>query len=194
MEKKSDGISPKRFTDRLKNLPIFSCIRSQETQGICSCDGESEAFPLLSGAMETKKVFDPFGSGERCLSVGSVEIEDEHPILSDQKIFQLKISVVEAVLMELAEEKTCGPNRFPFPEEILSRRLPSNLIKILDQVFGLRNFNREKEGSIKWPGYHLMNGSNRLNRRDPGRSDIFGQHELSDGSRSTKKEVSGEES
>jgi len=48
----------------------------------------------------------------------------------------------ESRLMKLAEKKSSRTNDFSLDEEVFARRVRTDLLKILDQINGLRNLQR----------------------------------------------------
>ena len=76
--------------------------------------------------------------------------------------------------MKLSQEETCGPDRFSLKEEVFNGGGWPNAFKVLNQIGGMRDFQGEKIGPIKLEKGVMVDGTDGLDGRDSGRSDLFG--------------------
>jgi hypothetical protein len=65
--------------------------------------------------------------------------------------------------MEFSEEKTNRSNRFSFKNDVFSRWANPDFRKILNEIFRMRDFYREKVSLIERPENESMDGGNGLN-------------------------------
>jgi hypothetical protein len=97
-------------------------------------------FPLFDGTIETEEVFRLFPDGKFRFVVGSVKVDEEDLVFNHQEVFQLKVIVVKTSLMESTKEKPCCLYRFSLMEKVFKGQVRTVFLKILDQVFSVRDF------------------------------------------------------
>jgi hypothetical protein len=139
VKEETHGVSPEGSSYCFQDFLVFPSISHQKTPAVCPCDGQAGAFPLFNGSIEAKKVLDPFPEREGCLAVGSVKIDNQNLVLNDKEIFKLEVVVVKTGLMKLCKETPCRSYRFSLMEEVSEGRVRAFFLKILDQVFSVRD-------------------------------------------------------
>jgi hypothetical protein len=79
----------------------------------------------------------------------------------------------EPRLVEFPEEKTSGSNRFSFEGEVYTRRVRPDFLKILNQILGIGDFQREKVSLIEGPQNESMDSRNGLDCRNSAGSNLL---------------------
>ena len=139
MEKETHGVSPEGSSYCFQDFLVFPSISHQKTPAVCPCDGQAGAFPLFNGSIETEKVFRPIPNGESIFPEGPVKVDEKNPIFIHKEVFKLEVVVVKTGLMKLCKETPCRAYRFSLMEEVSEGRVRAFFLKILDQVFSVRD-------------------------------------------------------
>jgi hypothetical protein len=129
--------------------------------------------PFLNRAVEAKEVSHPFLVGEKLFSTRAIKIDEKGSIPRNQNIFELEVSVKEPGLVKFAKKAASGTDGSPLKKKFFSRGLKSDPLTILNQIYGLRNFQGEKIGLIKGREDKSVDGTNRLDRWDPTRKNLL---------------------
>ena len=177
---------------RLPNLYVVSSVSQEETPAVCSGDRQSEARPLLHGAVEAKQVFYLLLDGENLFSIGTVKVNQERLIFCHQDVLELEVSVKESCFVKSPDENARTSDGFPFNEKIFTDGMGAHLLKILDQVLGTEDFQRQKIRPIEKEENRAMDSADGLDGWDPAGSDFLRQGQFSKGSVAEEIDISEE--
>jgi hypothetical protein len=95
-----------------------------------------------------------------------IKIEEKELIASYQNVLQLQIPVKEPGLMKLAKKNASRADGSSFKEKLFMRGVRTDLLKILNQIDGLWDFQRKKRGFVEREENESMDGPDRLYRWD----------------------------
>jgi hypothetical protein len=127
--------------------------------------------------------------GKNLFSIGAIKVDQKDLITRNEDVLELKVCVKETCLVESPEQKAGRSDGFSLERKDFPGGAGANFLKITNQVLGQRDFQGEKIGPIKERRYISMNGAQRLNRRDAGRTNLFKEGQLPKRPRSEKKEI-----
>jgi hypothetical protein len=99
-----------------------------------------------------------------------------------EDVFELKVSVKEPCFVKSSKENASRSDDFSFKEKVFTNRMGAEFLKILDQVLGTGDFQRQKIGLIEKGENGSIDSSNGLDCRDPTGSDFLRQGQFSKGS------------
>ncbi len=106
-------------------------------------DRQPQTPPLFYRTVEANEVFHPSPQREGSFPEGAIKIDEEELISCHKNIFELEVAVEEPQLVEFSKEKSGGSDHFSFRRDVFSGWVGPDFPKILNQVPGIGDFDRE---------------------------------------------------